>query len=102
MTDQYTPTTEEVRRGYSKLIARQRGSYSSICDEFDRWLAERDARIESAAEQRGAEHHLRLAASELNMHHLTEDLSDDALELGVRFINLIQDRADRIANKENE
>ena len=54
MTDQpYTPTTEEVRRGYSKLIARQRGSYSSICDEFDRWLAERDARIEAAAEQRG-------------------------------------------------
>ena len=55
MTDQYTPTTEEVRRGYSKLIARQRGSYSSICDEFDRWLAAHDAAIEAAAEQRGAE-----------------------------------------------
>jgi hypothetical protein len=61
---------------------------------FDRWLAS----IEAAAEQRGAEHHLRLVASELNMHHLTDDLTDEALELGVRYINLIQDRADRITD----
>lgn len=95
---EHTPTTDLMRQWH--VLADHSGNKSTeeYEAEFDRWLAT----VESAAEQRGAEHHLRLAASELNMHHLTEDLSDDALELGVRFINLIQDRADRIANKEGD
>ena len=110
MTDQpYTPTTEEIR-DYVEMGGEPRpwepptpeGEALEIKrrEAFDRWLAAHDAAIEAAAEQRGAEHHLRLAASELNMHHLTEDLSDDALELGVRFINLIQDRADQMEGDE--
>ena len=98
MTDQqYTPDIDDIIIAYHTYVTGD-GTYSQEFevsrDEVDRALA--------AAEQRGAEHHLRLAASELNMHHLTEDLSDEALELGVRFINLIQDRADRIANKEGD
>ena len=109
MTDQpYTPTTEQIELlvlGQLKQSAEKRGipvDVEADRADFRRWLAVRDARIESAAEQRGAVRHLREVASELNMHHLTEDLSDEALELGVRYINLIQDRADQIANKENE
>ena len=92
MTDQppHAPSYEEVREATeSDVIFLEEG-------ELDRFLAARDARIESAAEQRGAVRHLREVASELNMHHLTEDLSDSALKLGVRFVNLIQDRADRV------
>ena len=93
----HTPDIDDIIIAYHTYVTED-GTYSQ---EFE---VSRDevVRALAAAEQRGAEHHLRLAASELNMHHLTEDLSDDALELGVRFINLIQDRADRIANKENE
>lgn len=106
MTDQpYTPTTEEIR-DYVEMGGEPRpwepptpeGEALEIKrrEAFDRWLAAHDAAIESAAEQRGAVRHLREVASELNMHHLTEDLSDSALKLGVRFVNLIQDRADQM------
>ena len=103
MTDQpYTPTTEQIELlvlGQLKQSVEKRDMPVDVeADraDFRHWLAERDARIEAAAEQRGAVRHLREVASELNMHHLTEDLSDEALELGVRYINLIQDRADQM------
>ena len=85
----HTPTTDHMRDLYVRH-ADQLGIASDhvLHSEFDRFLA--------AAEQRGAVRHLREVASELNMHHLTEDLSDSALKLGVRFVNLIQDRADRV------
>ena len=111
MTDQpHTPTTDRIRDLFTFAVAWDAeptkphifAMQENARDEFDRWLAERDAAIEAAAEQRGAVRHLREVASELNMHHLTEDLSDEALELGVRYINLIQDRADQIANKEGD
>ena len=100
MTDQpHTPTETTVRYWYiyarrasAEFNLEQVPDTSEAWAEFDRWLAT----VESAAEQRGAVRHLREVASELNMHHLTEDLSDSALKLGVRFVNLIQDRADRV------
>ena len=99
MTDQpHTPTLDSALDEIATILARFRSSKESIRAELDQLIAQ----VESAAEQRGAVRHLREVASELNMHHLTEDLSDEALELGVRYINLIQDRADQIANKENE
>ena len=51
------------------------------------------AQVRKEAEQRGAIKALREAASERNMHHLSDELSDDALEEAVRIINWIQDRA---------
>lgn len=69
MTDQqpHTPTTEQVRDGYSRkppghavLKSRERQAA-----EFDRWLAARDARISAAAEQRGAIEELKQLLREL-------------------------------------
>ena len=105
MTDQpYTPTPDDLE--LFKKIAQLRYSNEQLRPEerqraFDHFEHMLNA-IESAAEQRGAVRALRFAASERNMHHLSDDLSDDALEEAVRIINWIQDRADQIANKENE
>lgn len=73
---EHTPSTEQVRNGYSRkppghavLKSRERQAA-----EFDRWLAERDARIEAAAEQRGAERVLREIAD--HMHENTSVIID--------------------------
>ena len=62
MTDQpYTPTTEQIELlvlGQLKQSAEKRGipvDVEADRADFRHWLAERDARIEAAAEQRGAE-----------------------------------------------
>lgn len=60
MTDQqYTPTTRGVRSAYLRVWNGQiQGANAvSVAAEFDRWLAEHDARIETAARIEG----LRLA-----------------------------------------
>ena len=50
MTDQpYTPTTADIRNA----VTRDESDWQEAGAHFDRWLAERDARIEAAAEQRG-------------------------------------------------
>lgn len=63
--DDYTPTTEQVREAFSvpwhEPEDHDIGEYRA---EFDRWLAERDATIEAAAEQRGAIKALREAAKD--------------------------------------
>ena len=97
MTDQpHTPTLDSALDEIATILARFRSSKESIRAELDQLIAQ----VESAAEQRGAVRHLREVASELNMHHLTEDLSDSALKLGVRFVNWIQDRADLLEGDE--
>lgn len=61
MTDQqYTPIETTVRYWYiyarrasAEFNLEQVPDTSEAWAEFDRWLAERDARIEAAAEQRG-------------------------------------------------
>lgn len=67
MTDQqpHTPTTEEVRLNYAYLggTVGER-EFDRRTETFDRWLAARDARIEAAAEQRGAEKALRELAKD--------------------------------------
>ena len=64
MTDQpYTPTTDRIRDLFTFAVAWDAeptkphifAMQENARDEFDRWLAERDAAIEAAAEQRGAE-----------------------------------------------
>lgn len=56
MTDKpHTPTTEEVRLNYAYLGGRVgEREFDRRTENFDRWLAEHDARIVAAAEQRGA------------------------------------------------
>ena len=56
---EHTPTTEQVR--FAATFPNE--NFSLKGSDFDRWLAERDARIEAAAEQRGAIKALRDAAS---------------------------------------
>ena len=71
MTDQYTPTTEQIELlvlGQLKQSAEKRGipvDVEADRADFRHWLAERDARIESAAEQRGAERAFKESAKEV-------------------------------------
>lgn len=58
----HTPTTQEVQWAATTTTFED----SSITeDAFNRWLDARDARIEAAAEQRGAVNALRSAADHL-------------------------------------
>lgn len=101
----HAPTTEEIERAY-RSFGRSNGPISQLFrqDEFYRWLAARDARVIAAAEQRGAERALRDAAEELSSGEWLGVRSIDskadypyAIVSTVRWLN---DRADRIANKE--
>ena len=54
MSDEYTPTTEEVReRFYIRTFKPDMGSLRA--EAFDRWLAERDAATRTAALEEAAE-----------------------------------------------
>ena len=48
MSDDYTPTTEEVRDRWGRDLISEEW-HDSWADEFDRWLAE----VQRAAEERG-------------------------------------------------
>jgi len=68
MTDQkpHTPTTGQVETGFALYLH----DYENIAigagrERFKAWLAARDARIEAAAEQRGAIKALRDAATQM-------------------------------------
>ena len=107
MTANHEHTPIGVHQEVLQAYIAQGGTIERFYEWFDatQARAERRGRSEerenmAAAEQRGAVRHLREVASELNMHHLTEDLSDSALKLGVRFVNLIQDRADQMEGDE--
>ena len=59
---EYTPTTQYLQNAYVDTrynLAAEQGEFPPpIMEryaEFDRWLAEHDATVEAAAEQRGAE-----------------------------------------------
>lgn len=60
--------SEETEKGFYRMIAQ----------------IQREAKVQA----------LRLAATDRNLHHLGDDLSDEALEEAVRIINWLQDRAD--------
>lgn len=51
MTEQYTPTTEEVRNQYAVALSTSSGVFlsESLLERFDRWLAERDAEVAAMA-----------------------------------------------------
>lgn len=103
MTDQYTPTTEQIELlvlGQLKQSAEKRGipvDVEADRADFRRWLAERDAAVEAAAEQRGAEE---------TLAYLIEDYPAYASHEEIRaWIQARLDHvrsADQIANKENE
>ena len=68
---EYTPTTQYLQNAYVDTrynLAAEQGEFPPpIMEryaEFDRWLAEHDATVEAAAEQRGAIKALRDAADE--------------------------------------
>ena len=71
MTDQYTPTTEQIELlvlGQLKQSAEKRGipvDVEADRADFRRWLAERDAAIEAAAEQRGEKRAFKESANEV-------------------------------------
>lgn len=46
MSDDYTPTTAEVRQDYSSACGPFDGDQERKAAEFDRWLAKHDASIE--------------------------------------------------------
>jgi hypothetical protein len=82
----HTPTTEQVRMDYIQASEGDRVSAAESGPEFDRWLAERDARIEAAAEQRGAVKALR-------------DAADSGLFVGP-IADLLEQRADQMEGDE--
>ena len=111
MTDQpYTPTTEQIELlvlGQLKQSAEKRGipvDVEADRADFRHWLAERDARIEAAAEQRGAIKALRdVEASLINWDVLRGDEQGTAEDHeSNRIAAWIGRRADRIANKEGD
>lgn len=48
MSDEYTPTTEEVRRGYVDTLDALGGAVLGA-GQFDRWLAARDREVAAKA-----------------------------------------------------
>ena len=108
MTDQpYTPTTEQIELlvlGQLKQSAEKRGlpvDVEADRADFRHWLAERDARIEAAAEQRGAIKALRdVEASLINWDVLRGDEQGTAEDHeSIRIAAWIGRRADQIGGK---
>ena len=109
MTDQpYTPTTEQIELlvlGQLKQSAEKRGlpvDVEADRADFRNWLAERDARIEAAAEQRGAEAALLCVDEPSWEHHDQTDGFPCTNCLNKAQKNIDRYRADRIANKEGD
>ena len=100
MTDQpYTPTTEQIELlvlGQLKQSAEKRGipvDVEADRADFRHWLAERDARIEAAAEQRGAAKALRDTATQMES---TADFLGESYMLPGDIIAWLSHRADQI------
>jgi hypothetical protein len=71
VADEYTPTTEQVRRDYAAMTS---GSFYEAEQEFDRWLAERDAETRRKALEPVAALHQPV----VYYHH--PDIEDDGAE----------------------
>lgn len=91
----HTPTTGQVETGFALYLY----DYENIVvsagrDRFKAWLAARDARIEAAAEQRGAERAIRKAAREYESTHEISIKHDEVID----FLDTLADeyRADQI------
>lgn len=106
---EHTPTTEEVRLAHAESVTFHQMEEPELTEAnsmFDRWLAARDARIEAAAEQRGAIKALRDAAQVMqddlawaNTHRgllVFEHESDS----GITPFQWLRSRADRITDQE--
>ena len=93
---EYTPTTQYLQNAYVDTrynLAAEQGEFPPpIMEryaEFDRWLAEHDATVEAAAEQRGAIKALRAAASDYALYADSHDLDGEP-------VDYLNDRADRL------
>ena len=88
MTDhEHTPLTEVIREAYIGEPPYTLYEYTE--EEFDRWLAEHDAAIEAAAEQRGAV---------MVMDALKREASDSSWEGIVQPGRSLQELVDHIEN----
>lgn len=111
MTDQqpHTPTTDRIRDLFSFAVAWDAeptephiiAMQDKARKGFDRWLDARDDKLITAAEQRGAERALREAAKDWRWSAWT-DAPRNPIAAANYTGDWIENRADRIADKEGD